>query len=216
MFDNRTHAGQLLAEKLAARNLKNPYILAVPRGGLAVASPIAAKLQANVAVLIAKKIGHPLNAEVAIGAIMPDGSLIHDNQYVSSIGVKQENFDKLTAEARKVFDQRVKVYEAMIIKNQEVKGRDIIVVDDGIATGYTIRAAVKWLQKWNPASITVAVPVAPTDITQKLREVQVEVVCLDERDVFTAVGSYYKDFKEMTDQEALEYHRFSPNSIVRL
>ncbi|SMC92270.1 phosphoribosyltransferase [Sporomusa malonica] len=216
MFNDRTHAGQLLAEKLAARNLKNPYILAVPRGGVAVASPIAAKLQAKIGVLIAKKIGHPLNPEVAIGAIMPDGSLVHDNQYISGIGVKQENFDQLAAEARKALDERSKVYEAMIVKNHEVKGRDIIIVDDGIATGYTMHAAVKWLQKWNPASITVAVPVAPNDVTGKLRQAQVEVVCIDERDVFTAVGSYYKDFSEMTDQEALEYHRFAPNGIIRL
>jgi putative phosphoribosyl transferase len=216
MFDNRTHAGELLAEKLASRHLHSPYILAVPRGGIAVAAPIAAKLQINMAVLIAKKIGHPLNPEVAIGAIMPDGSLIHDNQYVSGIGVTQENFDQLKSEARRVFDDRVRVYEAMIIKNHEVKGRDIIIVDDGIATGYTMLAAVKWLKKWNPSSITVAVPVAPTDITQKLREEQVEVVCLDERDVFTAVGSYYKRFEDMTDQEALEYHRLAPNAIVRL
>ena len=180
------------------------------------AAPIAAKLQINMAVLIAKKIGHPLNPEVAIGAIMPDGSLIHDNQYVSGIGVTQENFDQLKSEARRIFDDRARVYEAMIIKNHEVKGRDIVIVDDGIATGYTMLAAVKWLKKWNPSSITVAVPVAPTDITKKLREEQVEVVCLDERDVFTAVGSYYKRFEDMTDQEALEYHRLAPNAIVRL
>ncbi|TWH46579.1 phosphoribosyltransferase [Sporomusa sp. KB1] len=216
MFDDRTHAGQLLAEKLATLALKSPYILAVPRGGLAVAAPIAAKLQANMAVLIAKKIGHPLNPEIAIGAIMPDGSLIHDNQYVSGLGVKQDSFDQLTAKAREIFDQRVKAYESLIIKNHEVRGRDIIIVDDGIATGYTMRAAVKWLQKWNPASILVAVPVAPNDVTGKLREAQVEVVCIDERDVFKAVGSYFKDFEEMTDAEALEYHRFAPNAIVRL
>lgn len=216
MFDDRTHAGQLLAEKLAASKLKNPYILAVPRGGIAVAAPIAAKLQAKTGVLIAKKIGHPLNPDVAIGAIMPDGSLIHDNQYVTGIGVKQENFDQLEAEARKIFDQRCKAYEAMIVKNHEIKGRDIIIVDDGIATGYTMRAAVKWLQKWNPASVTVAVPVAPTDVTRKLQEEHAEVVCIDERDVFKAVGTYYKDFSEMTDEEAVEYHRFAPNGIIRL
>lgn len=215
MFDNRTHAGQLLAEKLAARNLKKPYILAVPRGGVAVASPIAAKLQVKMGILIAKKIGHPLNPEVAIGAIMPDGSLIHDNQYVSSIGVKQENFDQLADEARKQLEERMKVYEAIIIKNHEVKDRDIIIVDDGIATGYTMLAAIKWLKKWNPTSITVAVPVAPNDFTIRIRNQQVEVVCLEEPDVFTAVGSYYKDFSQMTDKEALEYHRFAPGAIVR-
>lgn len=216
MFDDRSHAGQLLAEKLAALTLKNPYILAVPRGGIAVAAPIAAKLQAKMAVLIAKKIGHPLNPEVAIGAIMPDGSLIHDNQYVCSIGVKQDNFDELTAQARKIFEQRVKTYESLIIKNHEIKGRDLIVVDDGIATGYTMRAAIKWLKKWNPNSLTVAVPVAPTDVTGKLRDDSVEVVCLDERDVFEAVGNYYKKFGEMTDAEALEFHRLAPGAIVRL
>ncbi len=216
MFDDRNHAGRVLAEKVAELNLKNPYILAVPRGGLAVASPIAEKLQCKMAVLIAKKVGHPLNPEVAIGAIMPDGSLIHDNQYVSGIGVKQENFDRLVAEARKAFDERVKVYEAMIIKNHEVKDRDIIIVDDGIATGYTIMAAVKWVKKWNPASVSIAVPVAPNDVTHRLRDQQVNIVCLLEPDVFTAVGSYYKDFRDMTDKEALEYHRLAPDSIIRL
>lgn len=216
MFDDRMHAGQLLAEKLAALNLKNPYILAVPNGGIVVAAPIVTELKAKMAVLIAKKIGHPLNPEVAIGAIMPDGSLIHDNQYVSGIGVKQDSFDQIVAKARKIFDQRVEEYESLIVKNHEVGGRDIIIVDDGIATGYTMRAAVKWLQKWNPASIIVAVPVAPTDVTGKLREEQVEVVCIDERDVFKAVGTYYKDFRDMTGPEALEYHRLAPNSIVRL
>ena len=216
MFDDRTHAGQLLAEQLAALNLKKPYILAVPRGGIAVAVPIAAKLQAKLGALVAKKIGHPLNPEVAIGAIMPDGSLIHDNQYISSIGVKQEVFEELTEQARKIFDQRVKTYEVLLIKNHEIKGCDIIIVDDGIATGYTMRAAIKWLEKWNPNSITVAVPVAPTDVTGKLRDDRVGVVCIDERDVFQAVGTYYKDFREMTDEEALEYHRLAPGAIVRL
>lgn len=216
MFDDRTHAGQLLSEKLASLSLKAPYILAVPRGGLAVAAPIAAKLQANLAVLIAKKIGHPLNEEVAIGAIMPDGSLIHDNQYVSGIGVKQEVFDELEEQARKVFEQRLKTYESLIIKNHEIKGRDIIIVDDGIATGYTVRAAVQWLKKWNPNSITVAVPVAPTDVAGKLRDNSVQVVCINERDVFKAVSTYYKDFREMTDAEALEFHRLAPGAIVRV
>jgi predicted phosphoribosyltransferase len=104
----------------------------------------------------------------------------------------------------------------MIVKNHEIKGQDIIIVDDGIATGYTMQAAVKWLQKWNPSSITVAVPVAPNDVTNKLRQEKVTVICVDERDVFKSVGSYYKDFKDMTDQEAVEYHRFAPNGIVRL
>lgn len=147
---------------------------------------------------------------------MPDGSLIHDNEYVTGIGVKQENFDQLAAEARKVFDSRVTTYESLVIKNHEVKGRDILIVDDGIATGYTMRAAVKWLQKWNPASITVAVPVAPSDVTRKLTQAHVAVVCLNEPDVFEAVGTYYKDFHDMTDKEALEYHRLAPNGIVRL
>lgn len=216
MFDDRNHAGQILAEKLAGHKLKNPYILAVPRGGIAVASPIAAKLQAKLGILIAKKIGHPLNPEVAIGAIMPDGSLIHDNQYVSGIGVKQDSFDQLVAAARKVFEQRGKIYEDRIVKNHEIKGQDIIVVDDGVATGYTMQAAVKWLQKWNPASVTVAVPVAPNDVTNRLRQEKITVICVDERDVFKSVGSYYKDFSEMTDQEAVEYHRLGPNGIVRL
>lgn len=216
MFDNRIHAGQLLAEKVAALQLKNPYILAVPRGGIAVAAPIAKKLQAKLAVLVAKKIGHPLNPEVAIGAIMPDGSLIHDNQYICSIGVKQESFEQLTAQARQSFDEQVKIYEALLIKNHEIKGRDIVIADDGIATGYTICAAINWIKKWNPASLTIAVPVAPADITRRLRREQADVVCLDEREVFEAVGSYYKEFEEMSDTEALEYHRLAPNAIVRL
>ncbi len=216
MFDDRNHAGEILAEKLAGHNLKKPYILAVPRGGIAVASPIAAKLQAKMGLLIAKKIGHPLSPQVAIGAIMPDGSLIHDNQYVSGIGVQQDSFDQLVAEARQVFDQRVKMYEDRLVKNHEIKGQDIIVVDDGVATGYTMQAAVKWIQKWNPASVTVAVPVAPNDVTNRLRENKVNVICVDERDVFKSVGSYYKNFSEMTDQEAVEYHRLAPNGIVRL
>ncbi|SCM82351.1 putative phosphoribosyl transferase [uncultured Sporomusa sp.] len=216
MFDDRIHAGKMLAEQLAAHSLKKPYIVAVPRGGIAVASPIAAELQAKMGILVAKKIGHPLNPKIAIGAIMPDGSLIHDNQYVTSIGVKQENFDQLVAEARKVFEERSKIYETMLIKNHEVKDRDIVLVDDGIATGYTMLASVKWLKKWNPTSITVAVPVAPTDTINGLLKEHVEVVCIGKRDVYAAVGSYYKDFKDMTDREALEYHRLAPGSIVRV
>lgn len=216
MFDDRIHAGKMLAEQLAARSLENPYILAVPRGGVAVALPISAKLQVKMGMLVAKKIGHPFNPEVAIGAIMPDGSLVHDHQYVSGLGVKQETFRQLAAEARKALEERVKTYEAMIIKNHEVKDHDIIIVDDGIATGYTILASLQWLKKWNPTSITVAVPVAPTDIINKLRNEQVEVVCIDEQEVFTAVGNYYKDFSQMTDQETLEYYRLALNSIVRV
>ena len=216
MFNDRTHAGEILADKLAALKFKDPYILAVPRGGLAVAAPIAARLDARVAVLVAKKIGHPLNPEVAIGAVMPDGSLIHDNQYVTGIGVKQENFDQLAEAARMDLEGRIAVYAEIAVKNHEVKGRDVIIVDDGIATGYTIKAAVKWLKKWEPASLTVAVPVAPSDVASKLREVGVSVISVDEPDVFEAVGANYKDFSQITDQEALEFHRLSPWSVERV
>ncbi|BBB90626.1 MAG TPA: phosphoribosyltransferase family protein [Methylomusa anaerophila] len=215
MFNNRTHAGELLAERLAELHLNNPYILAVPRGGLAVAAPIAAKLQAKVGVLIAKKIGHPLNPEVAIGAMMPDGSLIHDNQYVSGIGVKQEAFDEILNKVRRDLNERLQAYSHIVVKNHEVKGRHIIIVDDGIATGYTMQAAVKWLKKWGPSSITVAVPVAANDVLAKLKKEVDNLAVLDQRDVFEAVGAYYKDFGQMTDKEALEYHRYSENAVVR-
>jgi putative phosphoribosyl transferase len=203
MFKNRMEAGKLLADKLTKLHLNNLYLLAVPRGGVVIALPIAQRLYSPIQLLITRKIGHPANPEVAIGAVMPDGSAIYREQSMSAIGISTAVLETLIAAEHQEIQRRQILY-TKTTQAPQVKGKAAIVIDDGIATGYTIRAAMKWLKQEQAAKIIITVPVAPPDVVRELSREVDEVICLVQPDRFYAVGMHYEDFAQTSDQEVIE------------
>ena len=203
MFKNRMEAGKLLADKLTKLHLDNLCLLAVPRGGVAIALPIAQMLHSQINLLITRKIGHPANPEVAIGAVMPDGSAIYSERNISSIGLSTAVLKAMIATEHQEIQRRQILYTTTT-QAPQVKGKTAIVIDDGIATGYTIRAAIKWLKQELAAKIIISVPVAPPDVVSELKREVDEVICLLQPNQFYAVGMHYEDFAQISDQEVIE------------
>ena len=152
-------------------------------------------------VLVTRKIGHPRNREVAIGSVMPDGQALGDPELLEKLGISEEQFQAMAHREQGEIERRLTLYTGSI-RTPSIEGRTVIIIDDGIATGYTVRAAVQWLQKLKAAHIIVAVPVAPADVVADLRE-EVEVICPIQADDFMAVGMYYDDFGDTTDHEVI-------------
>lgn len=202
MFKNRRHAGEILADELAHIDIKDAILLAVPRGGVVVAVPAAQRLELPIGVLITRKLGHPLNPEVAIGAVMPDGSAVYDNQTISRLGLSDNDLNKLIEQETLEIKRRLLAYTGSE-SIPDISSRTILLVDDGIATGYTLYAAVKWLKTLSPDKIIIAVPVAPPDVAASLA-IQVDrVICPLQPPDFMSVGMYYHDFSQTTDAEVI-------------
>lgn len=202
MYDNRRQAGETLAAELAARRLENVSLFAVPRGGIVVAAPVAVKLGVPLGILVTRKIGHPANPEVAIGAVMGDGTAVLDEELIRAYAIPQEYLDRIIAREYAEIKRRLIAYTGSDAP-PVVAGRTAVIVDDGIATGYTIRAAITWLKTLNPAKIVVAVPVAPPDTVAEIAGDVDEIICPLRPSFFMAVGQHYRDFGQTSDEEVL-------------
>ncbi|SDF42392.1 phosphoribosyltransferase [Sporolituus thermophilus] len=202
MYRDRKAAGEALADRLEKLSLVHPTLLAIPRGGVAVAAPIARRLHVPIQVLVTRKIGHPHNDEVAIGAVMPDGAAVLDNALIAAHGIDQAYIKHATERAHAEIERRLKTYTGTAAP-PAVSGRTAVIVDDGIATGYTIRAAIRWLKSLGPVRLVIAVPVAPPDIVCELGELVDDFICPLQPEDFMAVGMYYEDFAQTTDAEVM-------------
>lgn len=198
MFQDRLSAGKKLAEKLIEYKDTNAIVLAIPRGGVPVGKVIAHDLHLPLDIILAKKIGHPLNSEFAIGAVSMDEVYIDDHPDIS-----REYIERKTDELKTQLLARMKKFR-MNKPRLDLEGKIIIVVDDGIATGNTLLASIKMLRKKNPAKIIVAVPVAPTRTSAKVREISDQYICLQEVDFFPGVGAFYVDYSEVSDEEVIK------------
>lgn len=199
MFKDRIDAGLQLAEELQKYRGENILVLAIPRGGLPVAAIVAKSLGAPLNVALIKKIGHPTNKEFAIGAVSLEDYIITENEFAPPSYITEE-----TARIRKILESRFAQY----YKNVEivsVKNKTVIIIDDGIATGNTLILTVELIAKQKPASIIVAVPVAPASAIRRLNNLGKlrEIVCLEIPANFYAVGQFYEDFEQVTDMEAI-------------
>lgn len=203
MYRNRLEAGKVLAEELKKYNFDLVCILGVPRGGIVVAVPIAREFDTGIKALVMRKIGHPAHPELAMGAVMPDGSAILDKELIRRSGVPDQVVDKLVAEQFAELNRRLVLYSGKE-RDIDVEGKTVIAVDDGIATGYTLKAAVKWLKTCNPRKIILAVPVAPPEAVQELSKEADLVVCPLQPEHFMSVGAFYRDFSQTTDKEVIE------------
>jgi predicted phosphoribosyltransferase len=206
VYKDRLHAGEKLAERLQGYTQEKPVLLAVPRGGIIVAKPVADRLDLPIYVLITRKIGHPKNPEVAIGALMPDGSAILDDSLIQQTHVSENEIEQIIREEASELDRRMELY-APGRSMPDVKNKTAMIIDDGIATGYTLKAAVKWLKTLQPRRIVVAVPVGPPDVAAELATLADEVICLLQPDPFWAVGLFFEQFPQSGDEEVLSILR---------
>ncbi|CAI8869309.1 phosphoribosyltransferase [Methylocaldum szegediense] len=204
LFENRTDAGRRLAEALRAYAGRcDVIVLALPRGGVPVAYEVARALNAPLDLLIVRKLGTPGNPELAMGAIASGDASVLNRDVISLYRISGEIIEQVTANERQELERRERLYRGDR-PYPELENRCIIVVDDGIATGATIRAGLAALRRKNPACIVVAVPVAPTDTLERLRAEVDDVVCLTTPTPFFAVGQAYRDFSQTTDDEVRE------------
>jgi putative phosphoribosyl transferase len=202
MYQDRLAAGTILAEKLADRFFGPLAILAVPRGGIVVAAPIARRLHTRLGILVTRKIGHPANPEVAIGAVMADGSAVLDHDLIERSAISREFLRQAIAAGYGELKRRLLLYTGSEVP-APVAGKTAVIVDDGIATGYTVRAAITWLKTLHPAKIVLAVPVAPPEIIAELIRDVDEIICPLQPAFLTAVGRYYQEFPQNTDAQVL-------------
>lgn len=202
MYQDRSEAGRIIAQSIADRGFQAVSLLSVPRGGVVVAAPVARELGARLGVLVTRKIGHPANPEVAVGAVMADGTAVLDDKLIDTYAISPEYLKQAIAREHLEIKRRMLVYTGSD-KPLAVAGKTAIIVDDGIATGYTVRAAVKWIKTLGPAAVIIAVPVTPPDTVAELACEVDEIICPLQPAMFMAVGMYYRDFPQTTDAEVL-------------
>jgi len=198
---NRTEAGRLLAEKLKAyANRPDVLVLALPRGGVPVAYEVARALNAPLDIFLVRKLGLPGHEELAMGAIATGGVRVLNQDVVQALRVPDRLINAVAAAEREELNRREREYRGDR-PPPEVRGRTVILIDDGLATGSTMRAAVEALKQQQPARIVVAVPIASPETCDELRTEVDEIVCAVTPEPFYAVGLWYDDFSQTTDQE---------------
>ena len=211
IFKDRVDAGQKLAEKLQEfKNQKNVIILALPRGGAVNAFQIAKELNLPLDLVVPRKIGAPFNEEYAIGAITETGEGIFDQQAIKSLNVEQSYLDKKVEEEKKEAQRRLKTYR-QDRPPLNLENKTVIIVDDGIATGLTLRAAIKSVKEKKAKKVIVAVPVSARDSLKIIEKEADQVICLDAPLFFGAVGAFYEDFGQTEDAEVIELMNKSKN-----
>jgi putative phosphoribosyl transferase len=199
LFENRKDAGELLAGCLAEYRDKNAIVLGIPRGGLPVAAEVAHGLNAELDIIVARKLGSPVSAELALGAVTANGGRYLNEEIIRELQVSHEYIEQVTEAQREDARRREERFRGAR-PAPELKGRVVILVDDGLATGATMRAAVRSVRKAKPARLVVAVPVAPQQTCAQLREEADEVVCPYQPDPFWAIGLFYGDFEQVEDE----------------
>ncbi|MER6068591.1 phosphoribosyltransferase [Streptomyces sp. NPDC001817] len=205
-FHDRVHAGRELAERLRIRQeagaLTHPVVLALPRGGVTVAREVARALEAPLDVLVARKIGAPFQEELGVGALAGDDPPLFDERTLDELGLDEAALDDVVERERAELHRREERYRQGR-PAPELRDRTVILVDDGVATGATARAALRWLRRQSPERLVLAVPVCSPQAADLLRGEADEVLCLQRPTVFLAVGEWYEDFEQLTDDDVL-------------
>jgi len=201
-FRDRSDAGAALGKELLKRHdWDDPVVLALPRGGVPVAAEVARLLEAPLDILVVRKIGHPHHEEFAIGAIASGGTMVMNSQSASYLDdVSRADIDRIIAREQGELQRREKLYRGDH-PAVPIQGREVIIVDDGLATGATMHAAVQAIRQLQPARITVAVPVGARESADALEAVADDVVCVRTPEPFHAVGVWYSEFPQTSDDE---------------
>jgi predicted phosphoribosyltransferase len=199
-FGDRHDAGRELAAALAYLQPRRPVVIGLPRGGVVVASEVARALAAPLDVVVAHKIAPPGQPEYAIGAVGEDGVVFVDEQAVAATGVSPRRLEAIVAREHEAVERRARGFHSRHPR-VPVEGRLVLLVDDGVATGATVRAAARVLRHRRAARVVLAVPVGPPDVERQLAGEVDEVVCLSTPDLFFAVGQAYDCFDQTSDAE---------------
>jgi len=217
-FKDRKEAGHKLALALRKFRGQRIVVLALPRGGVPVAAEVAAALHAPLDLVLVRKIGVPMQPELAMGAVV-DGTnphVVRNEDVIRITGVSEREFAAIRDSELAEIERRRNTYLGNRAR-AGIAGRVVIVVDDGIATGATIRAALQAVRPRGPKMLVLAVPVAPTSTLSELREEADEIVCLEDYESFGAIGLYYRDFRQVNDQEVTDtLSRFAAEASVEV
>lgn len=211
-FADRRDAGRYLAERLTQYRGQDALVLGIPRGGVPVAAEVARTLGAELDVVVARKVGAPSQPELAIGAVTADGGRFFNEAIVSELGVSADDLERAVTREMAEARRREARFRAGRPKSR-IEGRIVLLVDDGLATGATMRAAVRSVCSQHPLKLIVAVPVGSAEACAALREEADELVCLDQPEPFFAVGLHYREFEPFEDAEVariLEEARRAP------
>jgi putative phosphoribosyl transferase len=203
-FVDRIDAGQKLAGALRKYATEKPVVLALPRGGVPVAAQVAAALHAPLDLILVRKIGVPYQPELAMGAVVDGGQpvTVRNEDVIRLAGVSEQEFEATCHRELAEIERRRKRYLGNR-PHPQIEGSTAIVIDDGIATGATIRAALRATRARHPKRLVLAAPVAPTSTLTELRSEADEVVCLEDYEPFGAIGLFYRDFRQISDEEVI-------------
>ncbi|MFX4262967.1 phosphoribosyltransferase [Pelotomaculum propionicicum] len=203
IFKDRVDAGKQLAERLAGRVERGGLVLAIPRGGVVVGAEIARKLGLEIDLIIPRKIGSPQNPEVAVGAVTQDGSTILNKQLVEMLKITELELEEAISREIKEIKRRTALYRGTE-EHKDMAGLQVVVVDDGVATGYTMFACLRSAKILHPKELILAVPVAPPDTLAQLKKEVDYAVCLHVPEDFYAVGQFYERFDQTRDEEVIK------------
>jgi putative phosphoribosyl transferase len=204
MFRNRSEAGNRLGTRLDRyKDRDDVVVLALPRGGVVTGYEIARMIGAPLDVLIVRKIGFPYQPELAAGAVAETGSVVLNRDIMAMGGLSEEALKPEIDRQKEEIARRIVLYRAGR-KLSNLRGKTVILVDDGVATGATMKAAIAALKQENPAKLIVALPVAPPETVEVLRTMVDELICLETPLYFMAVGAHYSDFTQVTDEEVVK------------
>jgi len=203
IFHNREHAGELLAEMLESFH-KSPdtVVIGLPRGGVVTAFAVAKALKLPLDIVCPRKVGAPGNPEYAIGAVTESGETILNERVITAMGVNKELLHKIIEYERDVARARLELYRKGL-PAQELKNKEVIIVDDGMATGHTMKAAIKSVRAQKPKRVIVAIPVTPQDTAKEISPTVDELFYYQAPAFFAAVGQFYEEFLPTTDEEVI-------------
>lgn len=215
-FRDRREAGEKLAQRLLKYKNDNAVVLAVPRGGVVVGYEVAKAINAPLDVIVPRKLGAPNEPELAIGAVVSwgDHKVFLDEQTVRILHVSREYIDQESEKQLQEIQRRLMAYRGSTAP-PDVEGKVAIVVDDGIATGYTLMAAVTALRHYGPQKIVLAVPVAPPEAVARFRNIVDEFIVLETPTPFIAVGYWYESFEQTTDEEVIDLLQAQSSAFPR-
>ncbi|MGD0718308.1 MAG: phosphoribosyltransferase family protein [Thermoplasmata archaeon] len=202
-LEDREDAGRRLAQLLLPYRRTNALVLALPRGGVVVAAPIAERLELPLEVLIVRKIGHPAQPEFGLGAVVEGLPPVLDTDGMIRAGISEAELAPMIRTEQREVERRARRYRGGRLL-PDIRGRVVLLVDDGIATGGTVRSAIKALRQRRPQKIVLAVGVAPPDTYESLRKEVDELVCLSVPTDFAAVGQFYREFQPVSDDRVIE------------
>ncbi len=215
VFRDREEAGGRLAAQLHAyANRKDVIVLGIPRGGVPVAYEVAKALDAPLDIFVSRKLGVPWQEELAFGAVATGGTRVLDREIIEAIGISEEEIEHVTSRAKKELERRDNLYRGDR-PPLKVDGLTVILVDDGIATGSSMRAAINALRQMRPAQIVVAVPVAPQSTCRRLRSEVDHLVCVHMPEEFYAIGQFYEDFSQVADEEVTRLLHLAAQPVLQ-